>query len=84
MLIVYQIVDGFLAFYGLLLLVRALLSWFPVQQDNPLVRFLYGVTDPIVEPIRKVLPQAGPLDFSLLVAMLLVFALRAILNRLAF
>lgn len=85
MFLVYQIVDGFLALYALLLLLRALISWFPnIDPYNPLVRFLYGITDPIVEPIRRILPQSGPLDFSLLAAMLVVFALRQLLRILVF
>jgi YggT family protein len=80
-----QIVDGFLSLYGLILLIRALLSWFPnIDRENVLVRFIYQITDPLIEPIRKVLPTTGMLDFSVLVAMLIVFALQQVLRILAY
>jgi YggT family protein len=48
---------------------RSLMSWFPVDQSSPLVQMLHRVTDPIIEPIRRVMPQNGMIDFSPLVAM---------------
>jgi YggT family protein len=48
---------------------RSLMSWFPVDQSSPLVQMLHRVTDPIIEPIGRVMPQNGMIDFSPLVAM---------------
>lgn len=45
------------------------MSWFPVDQSSPLVQMLHRVTDPIIDPIRRVMPQNGMIDFSPLVAM---------------
>ncbi len=51
---------------------RSLLSWFPVDQSSPLYQMLYRVTEPLIEPIRRVMPNTGMLDLS---PMMAIFAL---------
>ena len=58
--------------YQFVLLARVLLSWVQVDPYNPLVQVLYQVTEPVLEPIRRVLPQTMGLDFSPIIAMILV------------
>jgi len=65
--------------YALVILVRVVLSWLPVDHDQPWVRFVVDVTEPVVGPIRRVLPSFGGLDFSPLVAMLLLQLMRNML-----
>ena len=51
------------------ILIRAILSWFPnVPRDNPFVEVLYQITEPVLGPIRRLLPSMGGIDFSPLVA----------------
>ena len=52
--------------------IRVLLSWFPIDPRNPLVALLYDVTEPILEPLRRVIPRLGMFDLSPLVALLLI------------
>jgi len=52
--------------------VRALLSWFPIDPRNPLVTILYDVTEPILDPLRRVIPRLGMIDITPLVAILLI------------
>jgi len=47
---------------------RSLLSWFPVDQSSPLYQMLYRVTEPLIEPIRRVLPNTGMMDLSPMMA----------------
>jgi len=54
--------------YNLAILARVLISWVRVDPHNPLVQFLYKITEPVLAPIRRVLPTAGGLDFSPIVA----------------
>ena len=49
-----------------IIVIRALLSWVNPDPWNPIVRFLYQVTEPVLRPIRQRLPAAG-IDFSPLV-----------------
>lgn len=51
---------------------RALLSWFPIDPRNPLVTILYEVTEPILEPLRRVIPRLGMIDISPLVAIIII------------
>ncbi len=58
---------------------RSLLSWFPVDQSSPLFQILYRVTDPIIDPIRKVMPQTNMIDLSPMAAnFLLIFMGQAV------
>jgi YggT family protein len=58
--------------FSLLILARILMSWVQVDRYNPVVKFIFDLTEPILAPIRRVLPQAGMFDFSPMVAILLV------------
>ena len=52
---------------------RAIFSWFmPPGSDNAIMRFLRDVTEPLLAPLRRVLPTMGMLDLSPLVATLLL------------
>ncbi len=50
--------------YGVALFVRVLFSWIQVPYSSRVVRFLWTITEPILGPIRRVLPTFGGLDFS--------------------
>ena len=54
------------------ILVRVLLTWFPVDPSNPIIRILYDVTEPILAPFRKVIPRIGMFDLSPIAAMLVI------------
>ncbi|HSS08405.1 MAG TPA: YggT family protein [Acidimicrobiales bacterium] len=57
--------------YVLLLIARAIFSWFPLSPGSgliPIVRFLHTVTEPVLAPLRRVIPPVGMFDLSFLVA----------------
>jgi YggT family protein len=55
------------------ILIRVLLSWIPnLDPYNPLVRLLRQITDPILEPARRIIPPLGGLDISPIVVLLLI------------
>ena len=56
----------------LLLIARVVLSWTNPTGGGGLVAFIYQVTEPILAPIRRVLPPTGGIDWSPLIAMLLL------------
>ena len=61
------------------LLGRVLISWLNIGPSNPMypiVSFLYQITDPILAPIRRVLPSFGMLDLSPMVALILLTFIR--------
>ena len=58
---------------------RVLLSWFDPTGSSMIGRFLFQATEPLLAPVRKVLPQAGAMDFSGLVVLLLLSAIWRVL-----
>ena len=51
---------------------RAILSWFSPKPTNILAAILYQVTEPILAPLRRIIPQAGMMDFTPLAAIILL------------
>jgi YggT family protein len=51
---------------------RALLSWFNLGPSHPLVRILYDVTEPILSPLRRVIPTIGMIDITPIAALILL------------
>lgn len=66
--------------YMWIIIIRALLSWVNPDPWNPIVRFLYQVTEPVLRPIRRRLPATG-IDFSPVVVILAVYFLQRFLVR---
>lgn len=76
-----HILDVVLTLAYWLILVRALISWVSPDPYNPLVQFLYKTTEPILYPIRKLLPfnlRFG-IDISPIIAFLAIMFLRSFL-----
>jgi YggT family protein len=59
--------------YSVVVLVSVVCSWIRLSPDHPVVQLTSRLTEPVLAPIRRVLPSAGGIDFS---PMLLLFALR--------
>lgn len=69
-----------LQLFQLVLLARVLLSWFPnVDRSNPIVQLLYQITEPVLQPIRNMLPQSSGVDFSPLIVFLIISVLMRLL-----
>jgi len=73
-----QLVNILLTIAYWLILIRALLSWVNPDPFNPVVQFLHRTTDPILEPIRRLLPPTG-IDISPIIAFLAIMFLRSFL-----
>lgn len=67
---------------SLLIIARSIMSFFPVDRSNFAVKMVFDLTEPILAPIRSLLPQTGMLDFSPMVAILLVILLEPLLTSL--
>jgi len=52
--------------------VRAILSWFAMDPRNPLIEVLDQITEPILAPLRRIVPRIGMIDITPLVAILLL------------
>ncbi|HLB11631.1 MAG TPA: YggT family protein [Dehalococcoidia bacterium] len=51
---------------------RAIVSWFPISPNNSFVVILFQVTEPILAPLRRVVPLLGFMDITPLVAIVLL------------
>ena len=81
-LAIATILDNILVIANWLVIIRALLSWVSPDPYNPIVRFLYAVTEPILAPFRRLVPVYNiGIDFSPLFALLLIWFLRLFLIR---
>ena len=68
--------------YSYILLARALVSWIPnLDPSNPGVQILYRLTEPVLEPIRKLIPPlGGVMDISIMVAFFALILLEQVLR----
>lgn len=73
-----KVADVILAVYYWLILIRALVSWVNPDPFNPIVQFLYAATEPILNPIRRLLP-AMAIDISPLIAFIGIIFLKSFL-----
>ncbi len=69
----------------ILMFVRAILSWIPLGEDNPIEVFVYTVTEPIVMPVRAVLNYFGlfeglPIDIASLITIVLLTVIEMLIS----
>ena len=73
------VVDVFFTLLSLAILARVLLSWVRVSPYHPAVDFVYRITEPILAPLRGVLPPVGMVDISPVVAIILLQIIQQVL-----
>jgi YggT family protein len=79
---VAKILDIIFTIYTWIIIAQAIISWVRPDPFNPIVRFLYSVTEPVLRPIRRYLPVSwGGFDFSPLLVLLAVFFLQEFLVK---
>lgn len=69
-----------------IVIIAALVSWVSPDPRNPIVRFLWAVTEPLFRPFRRLLPpsRTGGIDLSPLFVLLAIFLVSRFVARLAF
>lgn len=73
-----HLIGTLIDLYSLIVLAAVIMSWLPVNRRNALVTALYAATEPVLAPIRRVLPPTGGLDLSPMVLLIV----RQLLKRL--
>ena len=77
---VATIIDYVLLFFLWIVVARAVLSWVNPDPYNPIVRFLYNVTEPVLYAIRRRVPMFfGGIDFSPMIVILIIYFLDSFL-----
>jgi len=73
-----ELASGILTLYKYILLASVIISWVNADPYNPLVNFVYRVTEPVLRRIRQHMPDTGMLDLSPLVAFAAIYVLQII------
>ena len=61
---------------------RVILSWIFPRGEDPLSKFLFVVTEPVLQPVRKLLPNFGMLDLSPMIVIFVLYFVKRIINSL--
>jgi YggT family protein len=75
---IVELASGLLTIYKYILLASVVISWVNADPYNPIVSFIYRVTDPLLRRIRRQMPDTGALDLSPLVAFGVIYVLQII------
>jgi YggT family protein len=81
-----QIANIFILFLYVLIfaiIIRSLLTWFPVDRNNELVRLLNNITEPLLEPVRRIMPRTGMIDFSAMVVIIVLYVMITVVRTAA-
>lgn len=73
------LITLFIQLYSFVILARVLMSWVNIDPYSPLARTIYNLTEPVLEPVRNMLPPAAGLDFSPIIVLVLLQVLGQIL-----
>ena len=57
----------------IVIIIRAILSWFSPKPGNPLMVILFSITEPILAPLRRIVPRIGLIDITPMVAIILLW-----------
>lgn len=75
-----RLLYGVLNLYELVIIARVILSWVNADPYNPIVRFIYNITEPVLAPIRQLLPtERIGIDFSPFIVILLIQLIQRVL-----
>jgi YggT family protein len=75
------LVNGVATILFWLILIRIVISWFPIDPFNTFVSLLHQVTEPILAPFRRLPLQFGPIDFSAYLAIVILMLIQRVLVR---
>jgi len=75
--IIGYLLFGFLSLYTLAIFIRIIFSWVGMRYANPLMRFVFGITEPLLGPLRRTVPPVGMFDISPIVAFIILWICKA-------
>lgn len=81
----FEILAMLVQVYSYVLLARALISWIPnLDPYNPIVQFLFQITEPVLEPVRRLIPPlGGMIDISIIVVFFALIILQQVFMTIA-
>lgn len=82
LLAVASVMNMALSLYMFIVVARALISWVSPDPYNPIVQFLYTVTEPVLRPVRRRLPVTGVDISPIIIILVIIFLQQAIVESL--
>ncbi len=82
MIYILNLIDILFYAFSLAILIRVILSWVRFDPYHPVSVLIHGVTEPVLAPIRRILPPMGMIDFSPLVALVLLQVVQVVIRQL--
>lgn len=83
MMTIIRIINYLFRIYSYIILARIFLSWLPVDNNNPIIRLIYKITEPILAPFRIIISFGGTgIDLSPIIVFFLLNILRTSLIKL--
>lgn len=77
-----MIIINLLILYETILIVRIILSWIKVDHNQPFMQFIYKITEPVLKPIRRLLPiESLGFDFSPIIVFIIIEFLKSFFRR---
>jgi YggT family protein len=65
------------------IIIRSLLSWFPVSPQNQYAKLLRDFTEPLLEPVRRIMPRTGMIDLSAMVVIIVLYLMLTVVQTAA-
>lgn len=82
MSLIFQVLNAFIYVLMMLMFARAISSWFVKDLSNPIIKFLFEVTEPMISPVRNLLQKmgigGGMFDFSFIIVYLILIVLQEV------
>ncbi len=67
---------------AIIIFVRAILSWFATSPNSQVVLFLDRITEPILVPLRRIVPRLGMVDITPMIAIIILLLIASLLSQL--
>ena len=77
-----QLINLLFTLYTFAIIARSLLPWLHISYYHPLMRFLIRITEPVLAPLRRYIPPVGGLDFTPMIALIVLWLIEQLLHAL--
>jgi YggT family protein len=74
------VVDLLFTVYIFVIFARVIMSWARIDPYHPVAQWIYRLTEPLLGPIRNMMPQTGTVDWSPMIAMFILIILRQVVG----
>lgn len=81
---ILQALSWIIQFLIIVIIIRAVVSWFPISRDSVFITILDRLSEPVIAPLRRVVPPLGMIDITPLVALILLRIVQTVVQGLMY